>query len=194
MSSSKKRSAGSSTSKQRRVGSASNSSSARTNESGIATMSKSASLQSAGFVSPNGKSSSLGGSEQHEEDDTETGSKPKHVWLGEHTLEDFSRRELTTVNLVVTDAVFPKMKFVDRDTQLVFSNESKSVCQFVISRCNLHTDIAPQKWWKHTQKYVNQTINRLRNDRNTAMKWATLGKLFHAGEFKCNTITGMSKT
>jgi hypothetical protein len=182
MSSSRKRSAGSSTiSKQRRVGSSSNSSSARTNELGIATMSKSASMQSAGFVSPNGKSSSLSKSEQHEEDATETGSKPKHVWLGEHTLADFSRREQTTVNLVVTDAVFPKMKFVDRDTQLVFSNETDSVCQFVISRCNLHTDISPHEWWKHTQKYVNQTINRLRNDRNTAMKWATLGKLFHAG-------------
>jgi hypothetical protein len=181
MSSSRKRLAGSLTSKQRRVGSAFNSSLARTNESGIATMSRSASMQSAGFVSPNGKSSSLGESEQHKEDDTETGSKPKHVWLGEHTLADFSRRELTTLNLVVTDAVFPKMKFVDQDTQLVFSNETNSVCQFVISRCNLHTDISPHEWWKHTQKYVNQTINRLRNDQNTAMKWATLGKLFHAG-------------
>jgi hypothetical protein len=57
-------------------------------------------MQSARFVSPNGKSSSLGESEQHKEDDTDTLSKPKHVWLGEHTLADFSRRELTTVNLV----------------------------------------------------------------------------------------------
>jgi hypothetical protein len=98
MSSSRKRLAGSLTSKQRRVGCASNSSSARTNESGIATMSRSASMQSAGFVSPKGKSSSLGESEQHEEDHTETGSKPKHVWLGEHALADFSRRELTTLS------------------------------------------------------------------------------------------------
>jgi hypothetical protein len=30
-------------------------------------------------------------------------------------------------------------------------------------------------WWKQVQKYVAQTITRLQNDRNTAMKWAVLG-------------------
>ncbi len=138
-------------------------------------------MRSAGFVSPNCKSSSLRESEEQEEEITETGSKPNEVWLEQHTLTDISTRDLTTVNLVVTDAVFPKMKFVDRDTQLMFSNEKDSVCQFVISRCNLHANISLHEWWKHTHKYVNQTINRLRNDRNTAMKWATLGKLHHGG-------------
>jgi hypothetical protein len=93
---------------------------------------------------------------------------------------------------VVTEAVFPKINFVDRDSQLVFSNEKNSVCQFVITRCNLHTNISPNEWWKHTQKYLNQTINRLRNDRNTAMKWTTLGKLFHAG-YGSNKLTKMKK-
>ncbi len=180
-SSRRKRSPGTTKSKQQCVSTsnASNSSSIHTNtSSGIATTSKSASMRSAGFVSPNGKSL-LGDDEPQEEEDTETQSKPSHVWLEQHTLADISTGDLTTVNLVVTDTVFPKMKFVDRDTQLVFSNEKKSVCQFVITRCNLHTDISPVEWWKHTQKYVNQTINCLHNDRNTAMKWATLGKQFY---------------
>jgi hypothetical protein len=181
MASFKKRLAGTLVSKQQRVSSASNSSSARTNTSGIATTRKSASMRSAGFVSPNCKSSSLGDSEEQEEENTETDSKPKEVWLEQHTLTDISTRDLTTVNLVGTDAVFPKMKFVDWDTQLIFSNEKDSVCQFVISCCNLHANISPHEWWKHTHKYVNQTINRMCNDRNTAMKWATLGKLFHVG-------------
>ncbi len=182
MSSSRQWLTGTSISKHERVSSTSTSSSSRTaNTSGIATMSKSALMRSAGFVSPNCKSSLLEGSEQHDEEETETGSKPNHVWLEQHTLTGISTSNKTTVNLVVTELMFPKMKFVDRDTQLMFSNEKNSVCQFVISRCNLHTDISPQEWWKHTQKYVNQTINRLRNDQNTAMKWATLGKLFHAG-------------
>jgi hypothetical protein len=131
-------------------------------------------------------------SEQHGKEDTETGSKPNHVWLKQHMLTGISTSDITTVNLAVTEAVFPKVKFVDRDTQLVFSNEKNSVCQFVITRCNLHTNVAPNEWWKHTQKYVNQTINRLRNDRNTAMKWATLGKLFHAG-YGSNKLTKMTK-
>jgi hypothetical protein len=136
-------------SKHQRVSSASNISLSRTNTSGIATMSKSASMQSVGFVSPNCKLSSLGDSEQHEEEDTETGSKPKNVWLvGEHDmLTDISTRDLTKINLVITGAVFPKMKFVDQDAQLVFSNENNSVCQFVLTRCNLHTDISPNEWW-----------------------------------------------
>jgi hypothetical protein len=139
------------------------------------------------------KSSSSGDSEQQEEEDMETGSKPNHVWLEQHTLIDiFITRDLTTVNLVVGDAVLPKMKFVDRYTQLVFSNANNSVCQFVIMPCNLHTDISPNEWWKHTQKYANQTINRLRNDQNTAMKWAMLGRLFHAG-FESHKLTRMSK-
>ena len=44
-----------------------------------------------------------------------------------------------------------------------------------ISRCNLHADIIITDWWKQVQKYVAQTITRLRNDRNTAMKWAVVG-------------------
>jgi hypothetical protein len=124
MSSSRQRLTGTSISKHQRVSSTSNSSSSRTaNTSGIATMSKSASMRSAGFVSPNCKSLSLEGSEQHDKEDTETGSKPNHVWLEQHTLTGISTSDITTVNLVVTKAVFPKMKFVDRDTQLVFSNE-----------------------------------------------------------------------
>jgi hypothetical protein len=88
-----------------------------------------------------------------------------------------STGDQTTVNLVVTEMGFPKIKFVDRDTQLMFSHEKKSICQYVIRRCNLHSDISLPNWWKHVHKFVSHAINRLRNDRNTAMKWATLGKI-----------------
>jgi hypothetical protein len=157
MSSSRQWLTGTSISKHERVSSTSTSSSSRTaNTSGIATMSKSALMRSAGFVSPNCKSSLLEGSEQHDEEETETGSKPNHVWLEQHTLTGISRSNITTLNLVLTKSVFPKMKFADRDTQMVFSNEKNSVCQFVITHRNLHTNISPIEWWKHTQKYVRQ--------------------------------------
>jgi hypothetical protein len=145
MASFKKRLAVMSVSKQQRVSSAFNSSSARTNTSGIGKTCKSTSMQSAGFVSPNCKSSSLGDSEEQEEENKELGSKPNEVWLEQHTLTDIATRDLTTINLVVTDVVFPKMKFVDWDTQLMFSNEKN----YYILRCNLHANISPHKWWKH---------------------------------------------
>jgi hypothetical protein len=185
MMSSSKRKSGNAAGKQPRPSTASSSS--RTNGSGIgATLSRSASMRSTGFVSPNGKSS-IGDNDQPEEDGSENQSKPSQIWLEQHTmLTDISTGDQTTVNLVVTDTVFPKVKFVDRDTDLVFSNERRSICQFVIGRCNLNANISLNEWWKHTQKYVAQTINRLRNDRNTAMKWAVLGKLVQDGGFVCN--------
>ena len=162
--------------KQKKVTSSAASASHNDASSSIPTMSKSASMArgGAGFVSPHGKSS-LEDEHEEEEDDS---SKPSKIWCrGDASMTVTSREDKTTVNLVVTDQVFPKVKFVDRETQLMFSSEQTSICQFVIGLCNLHTDISQPHWWKPAQKYVSQTINRLRNDRNTAMKWATLGKL-----------------
>jgi hypothetical protein len=139
--------------------------------------SKSASIRGYGLVSPLVKSSAY--TDDQEEDDTDTSrSKPSHVWCANHAVTPESMGDRTTVNLVVTAQVFPKVKFVDRDTDLAFTEDKKSICQFVISRCNLHADIIITDWWKQVQKYVAQTINRLRNDRNTAMKWAVLGNCY----------------
>jgi hypothetical protein len=136
--------------------------------------SRSASIRSFGLVSPLIQSSAY--TDDQEEDDTDTSrSKPSHVWCANHALTPESMGDRTTVNLVVTAEVFPKVKFVDRDRDLAYTENEKSICQFVISRCNLHADIIVTDWWKQVQKYVAQTINRLRNDRNTAMKWAVLG-------------------
>jgi hypothetical protein len=153
-----------------------------------ATLSRSASMKSTGFVSPNGKSSSGDEQEEGEDDSTANGSKPSNVWCEKHKLTPTSTGDQTTVTLVVSERVFPKVKFVDRDIDLMFSTEQRSICQFVIGRCNLQTDISLPNWWKQVHKYVSQTINRLRNDRNTAMKWAALGKMLL---FACNTW-GMS--
>jgi hypothetical protein len=147
--------------------------------SGVATLSKSASMRSASFVSPiNSNKLSLVDEETGEDDDTANGSKPSNVFCKQHKWTDTSTGDQTTVNLVVTEMVFPKIKFVDRDTQLMFSQEKSSICQYLIRRCNLHSDISLPNWWKHVHKFVSQAINRLRNDCNTAMKWATLlGKI-----------------
>jgi hypothetical protein len=133
-------------------------------------------MRSASFVSPiNSNKLSLVDEETGEDDDTANGSKPSNVFCKQHKWTATSTGDQTTVNLVVTEMVFPKIKFVDQDTQLMFSHEKKSICQYVIWRCNLHSDIS--NWWKHVHKFVSQAINRPRNDRNTAMKWAILGKI-----------------
>jgi hypothetical protein len=138
-------------------------------------------MRSASFVSPiNSNKLSSVDEETGKDNDTANGSKPNNVFCKQHKWTATSTGDQTTVNLVVTKKVFPKIKFVDRDTQLMFSHEKNSICQYVICCCNLHSDISLPNWWKHVHKFVSQAINRLCNDRNTAMKWATLGKILAA--------------
>jgi hypothetical protein len=92
--------------------------------SGVATLSKSASMRSASFVSPiNSNKSSLVDEETGEDDDTANGSKPSNVFCKQHKWTATSMGDQTTVNLVVTAMIFPKIKFVDWDTQLMFSHD-----------------------------------------------------------------------
>jgi hypothetical protein len=82
-----------------------------------------------------------------------------------------SKGDQTTDNLVVMETIFLKLKFIDRDTDLVFSNDKQSVCQFVMEYCYLHTYISLPGWWKPDQHFVTQTINYICNDYNTTMRY-----------------------
>ena len=103
-------------------------------------------------------------------------SAPGLVWCHNRNVNSASVDQ-TAINAVVTGSVFPKVKIVDKESQLSYSADKKTICQFVITRCNLQPDVIEAEWWRSAQNYVNQTINRLRNDRNTAMKGAMIGKL-----------------
>ena len=102
-------------------------------------------------------------------------STPALVW-GNGQNGNSVLRDKTTINAVVTNAVFPKVKFADKLTQLSYSTERKSICQYVIKRCNLQPEVIEAEWWRLHQRYVGQIFSRLQNDRNTAMKGAVLGK------------------
>ncbi len=82
-------------------------------------------MRSASFVSPiNSNKLSLVDEETGKDDDTAKGSKPSNVFCKQQKWTATSTGDQTTVNLVVTEMVFPKIKFVDRDTQLMFSHEN----------------------------------------------------------------------
>jgi hypothetical protein len=96
-------------------------------------------MRSASFVSPiNSNKLSSVDEETGKDNDTANGSKPNNVFCKQHKWTATSTGDQTTVNLVVTKMVFPKIKFVDRDTQLMFSHEKISICQYVIRRCSCH--------------------------------------------------------
>ncbi len=108
-------------------------------------------------------------------------SAPSQIWCGSHEIMP-TTGDQTTINTVVSAEIFPKVKFVDRDSQLSYNTEKRSICQFVIAKCNLQEAVIKEMWWRSAQKYVGKTINRLRNDRNTAMKKAFLGECVFSGE------------
>jgi hypothetical protein len=121
-------------------------------------------MRSAGLVSSNGKLT-LGN--KPEEEDTKTKSKPRHVWATNHAVTPTSMGDQTTINLVMMKRVFPKVKFVDRDISLVFSNDKWSICQFVVEPCHLNVDISLPCWWKPARKSVTKIIKHLQDDCNT---------------------------
>ena len=110
-----------------------------------------------------------------EEQADQVRSTPALVWCNGQNGNSASR-DKTTINAVVTVTVFPKVKFADKLTQLSYSTERKSICQYVIKRCNLQPEVIEAEWWRLHQRYVGHIFSRLRNDRNTTMKGAMLGK------------------
>ena len=106
----------------------------------------------------------------------QTQSAPGLVWCLHRDAKSGSIDQ-TAINAVVTMTVFPKVKFVDKDSELSYSKDKETICQFVIQRCNLQPEVIEAEWWRLARGFVGQTMNRLRNDRNTAMKGAALGKL-----------------
>ena len=106
--------------------------------------------------------------------------------LGWNTTLDFSSltattREVSTfdkesVISIVVERFFPEVKFLHRDTQLAWDESEDSFCQFFIRECHVPLDVNRREWWFSTRKIVLFTLSQTRNDRNTAVKNAFVGK------------------
>lgn len=102
---------------------------------------------------------------------------PSQIWRDNHEMMP-ATGDRTAINSVVSGHLFPVQKFVDKESQLSYTTEKKSICQFVIGGCNLQPDVIEGNWWTDTAKgLVSTTMNRLRNDRNSAMRKAFLSEL-----------------
>lgn len=90
--------------------------------------------------------------------------------------KDVSSMDKTVVTMVVLDQFFPQVKFADKDFALAWDDNTDSFCQFFISKCNVPVDVDRKEWWLRTRKVITFTMSQTRNDRNTAVKHAFLGK------------------
>ena len=80
------------------------------------------------------------------------------------------------VTVVVTQKLFPKIKFVDMDRNLAYETHKKSIAHYVITTVNLSQEQDEVLWWATARKWVKSLLHQQRNDRNTAVKNAFFGK------------------
>ena len=99
------------------------------------------------------------------------------------TQEDDEEMQEKKDRVVVTDYVklklWPKLKFItDKDTQLAFTTNTRSICHMVTDGCNMTKSKELKNWWVTARKWVLEEIRRLKGDRSEAIKWEYFGKLY----------------
>ena len=71
-------------------------------------------------------------------------------------------------------------------SELKFDRDKKSICHFVIKGLHVPHDDNIQEWWRQASKWVGLAITRVRNDCNTALKWAFFGKWWMDSQMRAN--------
>ena len=72
--------------------------------------------------------------------------KPGEVWLKRNEMMNVSL-ERQTINSVCTSDLFPRDKFINKGLDMDYSENTRLICQFVMSRCNLSIEINHREWW-----------------------------------------------
>ena len=104
-------------------------------------------------------------------------SKPNEVWCRRDTMMNSSAIGKQTIHSICTNELFPCVKFINRGYDVEFSENWKSICQFVLSRCNLSSETNQREFWVRNRKYVINTITTLRSNKSASLRWAFFGKL-----------------
>ena len=108
--------------------------------------------------------------------DLSTPSRPREVWANMSRVGSVLD-EKQTVNYVTTHYLFPKCKFLNNHSDMEYSKHPKSICQYVIDKCNVSTDTNQEQWWHLNKKHVKHTLANLRSNKAGAIRWAFYGKL-----------------
>ena len=84
----------------------------------------------------------------------------------------------TAVEAFVSRELFPVLKFItNRDVALRFDiDKTKTICGFVLDGLNIPQELNREDWWQTMKNCVANSVNQLRNNKNTSVKWACFGK------------------
>jgi len=86
--------------------------------------------------------------------------------------------ERSVVQEIAAGKFFSEVKFVVRDLDLQWDEDRNSFCQYFYRECHVATVSVKESkdWWAFASKIITFTLSQTRNDRNTAMKNAFVGK------------------
>ena len=102
-------------------------------------------------------------------------TRPTEVVLVKQDMKECMQRK--ALHDVCVYDLFAKVKFINRNgREMDYSTYDKSICQFVISKCNLDQLTDPKAWWETHRKVVVQKITAERSNRSAAMRWGFYGK------------------
>ena len=114
-------------------------------------------------------------------------STPRDIWFAQSDTGPTRKSDETAVSYFVSVRLFPRCKFIlNKVSELKFDWDKKSICHFVIKGLHVPHDDNIQEWWRQASKWVGLAITRVRNDRNTALKWAFFGKWWMDSQMRAN--------
>lgn len=79
------------------------------------------------------------------------------------------------IDMFVKKVLFKKLKFITNPSEMQFSQNKKSLCQFSCTHLNIAEENR-RLFWTHWNRRIEQTLSRRRSDINTGMKLAFIGK------------------
>jgi hypothetical protein len=93
-------------------------------------------------------------------------------YLGRNGSGMMSPGDLTTY---VRNTLFPKVKFLMDPKQLMFTNETDTICYHIWNELGINKDCA-QLWWENNKNKISGTINAKRADISASIKEKFMSK------------------
>ena len=104
-------------------------------------------------------------------------SKPSTIWYQSQYQISQVPDTKHVINSVCSNYLFPRVKFLNNRKDLSYSTDPNSICQHVISQCNLASFVNKEQWWSQNCKTVMSTLTSLRSNKATALRLAFFGEL-----------------
>ena len=101
--------------------------------------------------------------------------RPGEVWVRRDNMNTVST-ERQTIHAICVNELFPLVKFMNGAGDIDYSEESKSICQYIIQKCNLSSIVDKREWWENNRKYVKNQITSQRSNKTATLRWAFWGK------------------